>query len=97
MVVEFDDPDLAKVAAGDASAGHGEAVDKGIRKVINFIKQAKDERDFRSMRSLNFEKMQGKYAGYHTFRINDQWRLFVAIRGEGESKRIGVVKVDDPH
>lgn len=97
MEVEFDDPHLADVANGKGSAGHGEAVDRGFQKVIRFIRDAKDERDFRAMRSLNFEKMQGKYAGYHTFRINDQWRLFVQIRGEGASKRIGVVKIDDPH
>lgn len=98
MDAEFDDDHLADVARNPrATAGHGDAVDKGFRKLIQFIKAAKDERDFYAIKSLHFEKLKGNRKHQSSLKINKQWRLIVEIRMKGDEKRIGVVSIEDYH
>lgn len=98
MDVQFDDPHLDALEQDiTQTAGHGAAVDKGFRKLIFFIRAAKDERDLREMRSFRFEKVKGKRSHQHSLRINDQWRLIVEIRTTNERKWIGVISIEDYH
>ena len=98
MEVEFDDPDLDRLEVdGMYTAGYGQAVVRGFRRVINAIRAALDERDLYALRGLRFEKLKGKRQHQHSLCINDQWRLIVEIRGEGATKRIGVVEIEDYH
>jgi len=90
MDVEHDDPDLALLeVSGATTAGHGEGVDRGFRKV--------DERDLYQHKSLHFEKLEGQLEGLRSLRINKQWRVIVELRGEAPRKRIGVLRIDDYH
>ena len=58
MDVEFADDDLERAYTDAAfTAGLQTGLLRAFRKVTNFISRAKDERDFRSMRSLNFEEL----------------------------------------
>ncbi len=98
MDVEFVDPDLSRVETDpDFNAGFGVAVVRGYRKVLRFIRSAVDERDFRSMRSLNFEKLKGDRSHQHSFRLNQQWRLVVEIRKSEPKNKIVVVSIEDYH
>jgi toxin HigB-1 len=76
---------------------YGEAVVKGYRKVVRFIRAAGDERDFRAMRSLNFENLKGNRCHQHSFRLNDQWRLIVEIKEGNPKNVIEVVDIEDYH
>ena len=97
MEVEFDDPDLAKAERDSAATvGHGQAVDRGFRKLLQVIRAAVDERDFYALKSLHFEKLEGSET-QRSMRINKQWRLIVELRGQTPNKRVGVIKVDDYH
>jgi proteic killer suppression protein len=98
MDVEFDDSGLEVLERDPRStAGRGDAVDKGFRKVMQAIRAAVDERDLYALRGLRFEKLKGKRSHQHSLRINDQWRLVVELRKEEGSKRIGVVSIEDYH
>jgi proteic killer suppression protein len=98
MDVDFDDADLEKLERDPrATAGKGDAVDKGFRKVMQVIRAARDERDLRSMRSLNFEKLRGRRSHQHSLRINKQWRLIIEINEVEDHTRIGVIGVEDYH
>lgn len=98
MEVEFDDDDLRELVENPkATAGHGDAVDRGYRKVMQAIWSAVDERDLHASRGRNFEKLKGDRAGQYSLRINDQWRLIVEIRQDEQGKRIGVVEIADYH
>lgn len=98
MDVEFDDPHLDALEQDKAqTAGHGEAVDKRFRKLIFYIRQAKDERDLRAWPALRFEKLKGKRSHQHSLRINDQWRLVIEIRRTGGRKWIEVISIEDYH
>ena len=92
MEVEFSDESLLLLESNDDSAGRWSVeIVNGFRKALRVIRSALDERDFRAMRSLNFEKLDGDRSGQYSLRINRQWRLIVEIR-EGNPKNTIVVK-----
>lgn len=98
MDVEFDDDALERLEWDpSATAGHGDSVDRGFRKVMQAIRAAVDERDLYALKGLRFEKLKGKRQHQHSLRLNDQWRLVVDVRGERSHKRIGVIAVEDYH
>lgn len=98
MEIEFRNPDLERLETDDAGQGaYGIAIVKAFRKVVNFIRCAVDERDFRAMRSLNFENLKGDRSHQYSLRLNAQWRLIVEIK-EGKPKNIIViVDIEDYH
>jgi toxin HigB-1 len=98
MDVDFDGPNLEKLERDPRSTvGHGDAVDKGFRKVMQVIRAALDERDLYAMKSLHFEKLKGDRSHQHSLRINKQWRLIVELRKSEKSTRIGVIVIEDYH
>jgi proteic killer suppression protein len=98
MDIEFSDDDLARLESDAAfNGGHGVPVVRGYRKVIRFVRSATDERDFRAMRSLNYEKLQGDRDHQHSLRINDQWRLIVEIKKSEPKNVILIIGIEDYH
>lgn len=98
MDVVFDDDDLADLEREPrATAGKGAAVDRGFRKVMQFIRSAHDERDFYQMRSLRFERLKGNRSHQCSMRINDQWRLIIELREEKNYKQVGIISIEDYH
>lgn len=98
MQVEHEDPRLAALETDvRATADHGDAVDRGYRKVMQVIRAAVDERDLYQHKSMHFEQLEGKRAGQRSLRINKQWRLIVEVRGEAPNKKIGVLAIEDYH
>lgn len=98
MDVEHDDPHLMEVETErTATAGHGDSVDRGFRKVMQAIRAAVDERDLYRHKSLHFEQLQGNRAGQRSLRINRQWRLIVELRGTAPNKKVGVLRIEDYH
>ncbi len=98
MEIEYRNTDLERLETDNSGAGaYGAALVNAFRKVIRFVRAAGDERDFRSMRSLNYEKLKGDRSHQYSFRLNIQWRLIVEIK-EGKPKNIVVVLgIEDYH
>ena len=98
MDIEFRNPDLQRLETDDTGQGaYGKAIVKAFRKVVNFIRCAGDERDFRVMRSLRFEKLKGDRSHQHSLRLNDQWRLIVEIKEGTPKNTIEVIDIEDCH
>lgn len=98
MEIEFDDPNLEELELDPRStAGHGDAVDRGFRKVIQAIRAALDERDLYALRGLRFEKLKGSRSHQHSLRINAQWRLVVEIRDKDGHRMMRVISIEDYH
>src|SRR5262245_22869315 len=98
MKVAFRDDALARLETDPSfTAGLSAALVKAYRKRLNFIRQAQDERDLRAWASLNFEKLKGARSHQHSIRLNDQWRLILEFEGEGPSKTVAIVAVEDYH
>ena len=98
MLVRHEDEGLERLEA-DASfdAGLASAVVAAFRKRMQYIRAAVDERDFRAMKSLHFEKLRGDREGQYSMRLNDQWRLIVTLEGEAPEKVVVIVEVVDYH
>jgi len=98
MDVEFADSTLEQLETdSECNAGYGVEVVRGFRKVMRFIRSARDERDFRAMRGLRFEKLKGDRSHQHSFRINDQWRLAVEMRKKDAKAIVFIVEITDYH
>ena len=98
MEVEFDDYDLDCLETdAQYTAGHSQEVVRAYRKRMQQIRAFRDERDFLTVRSLNFEKLKGNREGQHSIRLNLQWRLIFEIRGDHPCKVIGIIEVVDDH
>ena len=98
MEVEFDDGNLDRLETdAQFTAGHSQEVVRAYRKRMQQIRAFRDERDFLSVRSLNFEKLKGNREGQHSIRLNLQWRLILEIRGDHPCKVIGIIEIVDYH
>ena len=64
---------------------------------MNFIRQAVDERDLYGMKSLHFEKLKGARSEDRSIRLNDQWRLILRFEGDGSSKTVVIMSIEDYH
>ncbi|HEY9758815.1 MAG TPA: type II toxin-antitoxin system RelE/ParE family toxin [Oculatellaceae cyanobacterium] len=66
--------------------------------VMAVIAAATDERDFYALKSLHFEKLEGKLGkeGRRSMRITKQWRLIVSLE-DGEAEKTVVVWKIDKH
>jgi proteic killer suppression protein len=79
------------------TGGHSAEVVRLYRKRMNLIRQAVDERDLYALKSLHFEKLKGARRDDRSIRLNDQWRLILRFEGEGSSKTVVIVSIEDYH
>jgi toxin HigB-1 len=97
FVVEFAEPALQRLETEPSPGGEWASnVVRSYRKVMNFIRNAVDERDFYNMKGLHYEKLERPRDHQHSMRINKQWRLIVEhpIRPQ---KTIVIVAIEDYH
>lgn len=98
MDVEFDDDGLDRLEADfQFTAGFDKAIVRGFRKLMQAIRAATDERDFYAMKSLRFEKLEGKRDHERSMRINDKYRLILELKGEAPNKKVRVKGIEDYH
>jgi proteic killer suppression protein len=98
MDVEFADDDLDRLETDPAFAGRwSDAIVRAVRKRLQFIRAAVDERAFYAMRSLRFEKLKGDRSHQYSMRLNDQWRLILEIKPSKPKNIVVVVAVEDYH
>ncbi|MCP4145608.1 MAG: plasmid maintenance system killer protein [bacterium] len=71
------------------------AVVQSARRKIRVIRQAADERDLRSLRSLHYEKLGGKRDGQRSIRLNDQWRLILHIDRDCDPLEIEILEISN--
>lgn len=91
MDVVFDDPTLERLAKELDYKPKGWSRDliRSYRKKHQIIRDAKDERDLRAMRGLRLEKLKGDRKGQFSIRLNDQFRLVLAFKTQGD--RVAVI------
>lgn len=98
MEIRFKDAALDSLETDvQATGGFPEAVVTAYRKRIQFIRSAKDERDFYQMRSFRFEKLKGARAHQYSMRLNDQWRLILELEGTAPNKTVVTIRIEDYH
>ncbi|MBM3597730.1 MAG: type II toxin-antitoxin system RelE/ParE family toxin [Alphaproteobacteria bacterium] len=89
MIISFRDGWLQEFYLQDARSRQIPAELRGrLFRKLQMIDDAVDERDLRVPPSNHFEKLVGRLHGWHSIRVNDQWRLVFrwnASRGEASS------------
>ena len=97
MEVQFREERLAKLETEAGDGGYPPGVVKVFRRRIALIRAADDERVFYGLKSLHYEKLQGKRKHQRSMRINDQWRLILEFHEEGADRMVRVVGIEDYH
>ena len=75
---------------------YSQAIVKAFRKCMQVIDNAVDERDLYAMKSLHFEKLQGREPE-RSMRLNRQWRLIVELDESEARKKVRVKGIEDYH
>ncbi|UAL29895.1 type II toxin-antitoxin system RelE/ParE family toxin [Nocardioides rotundus] len=96
MRVEYHDEVLRRLAEEQAYAPKGwdPGVIKSYRKKVQLISAAVDERDLYNMRGLRMEKLKGDRLGQTSMRLNDQFRLILTFKTEGDRVAVLLEVVD---
>ena len=80
-----------------ATGGFPPGIAKTFRKRMQLIRAASDERDFRALKSLHYEKLKGNRSNQHSMCINDQYRLILEYEKRSSEKVVVVVGIEDYH
>ncbi len=97
MEWEILDDELADMYTNKRYGGRSsQAIVKAFRKCMQVIDNAMDERDLYAMKSLHFEKLQGREP-QRSMRLNQQWRLIIELDETGARKKVRVIGIEDYH
>lgn len=97
MDVEILDKSLQKAETDGFPAGYPADTERAYFKLLRFIRDAKDERDFYAMKSLHFEKLKGDRSDERSMRLNKQWRLILKIRPGNPKATVLICGIEDYH
>lgn len=94
MIVSFRDEWLRAFFVDDIRSRNipGDLTDRLFRK-LQMLDDAMTDQDLRMPPSNHFEKLRGTLKGYHSIRINRQWRL--VFQWDGSRGEASEVYLDD--
>lgn len=94
----FANDDLRKLyTKREGAARYGAEVVEAFFRVMAIIRNAKDERDIRALRGLNYEQLKGKRDHRHSLRLNRQWRLILERDQDEEGRFLWIITIEDYH
>ncbi|HEV2135325.1 MAG TPA: type II toxin-antitoxin system RelE/ParE family toxin [Terracidiphilus sp.] len=90
MVVDFRDRWLEDFFIDDRRSRNIPAsLEARLFRKLQLLDDARSDSDLRIPPSNHFEKLRGNLAGWHSIRVNDQWRLiFMWSGGKGEASEV---------
>ena len=96
MRVEYHDEVLRRLAEelDYAPKGWDPTFIRSYRRKVQLIVAAVDERDLYEMRGLRMERLKGDRLGQTSMRLNDQFRLILKFKTEGERVAVLLEVVD---
>lgn len=96
MYIEYHDDALRRLAEElhYAPKGWDRDVIKSYRKKLNLIRAAKDDRDLYAMSGLRLKRLNGDRTGQHSMRLNDQFRLILTFKTDGDRTAVLLEIVD---
>ena len=94
MIVSFRDDWLEAFFVEDRHSRHIPSdLESRLFRQLQMIDDATSDQDLRVPPSNHFEKMRGNLAGFHSIRVNSQWRL--VFRWDGARGEAMDVYLDD--
>ena len=92
MITNFADKETARLFHEEKSRKYSSVLRVALRKLIQ-MNRAKTLEDLRVPPGNRLELLKGDLAGFHSIRINEQWRIVFKWTEEGPSQ----VKIIDYH
>jgi proteic killer suppression protein len=96
MRFAFAGEDLARLYVDGGRKCHPDLL-KALRRVVDVIAAAPDERTLYGLHGLRLEKLRGSRAGQYSIRLNDQHRLILEIDRDDEGSFLTIVEMVDYH
>ncbi len=75
MIRSFGDGVTEKIWAGERSTKLPTSIQQLARRKLRMLNNAQDLNDLRIPPANRLEKLKGKWKGYYSIRINQQWRI----------------------
>lgn len=98
VIFADDDLDRLEIELDFTMKNMPQGIVKAYRKRMQFIRAAPDEREFYKLKSLRFEKLEGKRKYQHSMRLNDQYRLVVELVERNPQKKVvKIIGIEDYH
>jgi toxin HigB-1 len=94
MIVEFRDEWLRAFFVNDVRSRHiPPDLENRLFRKLQMIDDATTDQDLRVPPSNHFEKLRGRLDGFHSIRVNQQWRLI--FRWDGRRGEASDLYLDD--
>jgi proteic killer suppression protein len=74
VIVSFADKATESIANGERVPRFA-FIEKGVRRKLRLLEIAGSLSDLRVPPGNHLEKLHGNWNGYHSIRVNDQWRI----------------------
>lgn len=98
MTVQFSNTYLEKLFQGKAVPGkpkYGSEVIAKFKKTVLKLQYADSIREIKTLKWLNFEALRGDLKGYHSVRVDRQYRLILTIGKDEKITFVDVITVHD--
>lgn len=90
MIKSFADRESEKIWYGTRSDKLPASIQQVARRKLRMINNAQDLNDLRIPPANQLEKLSGSLAGFHSIRINQQWRIIFNWK-EGNANNVKIV------
>ncbi len=90
MIKSFADSESEKIWYGNRSGKLPSSIQQVARRKLRMINNAQDLNDLRIPPANHLEKPSGTLAGFHSIRINQQWRIIFNWK-EGNANNVKIV------
>lgn len=98
MDVRHDDKDLGRLEADpNYRSGLDMPIVRAFHRVMLILRAISNETGLYSFKSLRCKKLQGKRSQERSLRLNDQWRLIVALEKREGGNLLVVKGIEDYH
>lgn len=99
MRIAYDDDDLRALASqpGFHLPRYSADLERAFRKAIGLLESASSQAELRNFKGLRLEQLKGELKGFHSVRLNKQWRLILEFTKNDLENQIIVIKIVDYH
>ena len=87
MKVVFENKDLLYIYENGKEKGKptfSKEIVRGFIRKINILIEVNSTFELTQFKSLNFEQLKGSLKGFHSVRVNDQYRIILKINEESD-------------
>lgn len=98
MEITFNNEYLEKIFRNQTVRGkprYSAEVIVSFKKTVLKLQMADTIRDLHLLRGLNFEALKGDFKGFHSVRVDQQYRLILTVTRRGEIRVNDILVIED--